>query len=117
MIPFSGGQKIELPFSVSRHPSPTLLVAVYRFYRGPEQLGRLGLRLVQFFAELNKLFAFQKTASRNTAMIIKGFPFSVRQSFAWVILYLVVKLGLLFGRRPDIAAYMKSSEHPMITDS
>ena len=69
MICFPSGQKIELPFGVSRHPAPTLLVAVYRFDRGPEQLGHLGLRLVQFFAELNKFFAFQRSASRNTTMI------------------------------------------------
>ena len=83
MISFPSGQKIELPFSVRRHPAPTLLVAVYRFDRGPEQLGHLGLRLVYFFAELSKFFAFQKSASRNSVIIIKGFPFSVLQSFAW----------------------------------
>ena len=32
---FPGGQKIELPFGVSRHPTPTLLIAVYSFDRGP----------------------------------------------------------------------------------
>lgn len=74
MISFPGDQKIELPFGVSRHPPPTLLVAVYRFDRGPEQLGHLGLRLVQFFAELNKFFAFQRSASRNTTMIYKKRP-------------------------------------------
>jgi hypothetical protein len=63
VISYPSSQKIELPFGVSRHTAPTLLVAVYRFDRGPEQLGHLGLRLVQFFAELSKFFAFQKNAS------------------------------------------------------
>jgi hypothetical protein len=36
MVSFSGGKKIELPFGVSRHSAPTLLVAVDRFDRGPE---------------------------------------------------------------------------------
>jgi hypothetical protein len=63
------GQKIELPFGVSWHPAPTLLVAMYRFDRGPEQLGHPGLCLIQFFAESNKFFAFQRGASRSTIMI------------------------------------------------
>jgi hypothetical protein len=34
-------------------------------------MGHLDLRLVQFFSELSKFFAFQKNASRNTLMINK----------------------------------------------
>ena len=63
MISYPGGQKIELPFGVSRHSAPALLVAVYRFDRGSEQLGHLGLCLVEFFPELSKFFAFQRGAS------------------------------------------------------
>jgi hypothetical protein len=70
MISFSSSQKIELPFGMSRYPAPTLLVAVYGFDRGPEQLGHLGLSFVQFLAESDKFFAFQKNASLNTVIIM-----------------------------------------------
>jgi phosphatidylglycerol:prolipoprotein diacylglycerol transferase len=49
--------------------------------------------------------------------VILASIFLVLQSFAWVTLYLVPKLGLLFGRRPDITAYMKNNEHSMLTGS
>jgi hypothetical protein len=74
VISCPGGQKIELPFGVSRHSAPALLVAVYRFDRGSEQLGHLGLCLVEFFPKLSKFFAFQRGAS---LVCLKACPSSV----------------------------------------
>ena len=59
-IPLHGYQEEKLPLHMRRYLSPPLLVAVYGFDRRPEQLGHLGLRLVQFLPEMDKLIVFQE---------------------------------------------------------
>jgi len=56
--PLSGEQKIELPLRMRRHGSPTLLVAVNRFERRPQQSGHLKLRLAQCFPKTEEFVAF-----------------------------------------------------------
>jgi len=52
-----GDKEIHLPFHRGRYWSPCLFVAVNSLYRGAEQLSHLLLGLVQFFAEMDELFA------------------------------------------------------------
>jgi len=41
---------------MGRDPAPSLLIAVYRLYRGPEQLGHLLLGFVQDFTKRCEFF-------------------------------------------------------------
>jgi hypothetical protein len=50
-------QKIHLPFHSGRYGSPGLLVAVNSLYGDAQQLSHLLLGLVQFFAEMDTVFA------------------------------------------------------------
>jgi hypothetical protein len=52
-----GDQEINLPFHSGRYGSPGLFVAVDSLYGDPEQLSHLLLGPVQFFAEMDELFA------------------------------------------------------------
>lgn len=53
----SGKQEEYLPLHMTRHRSPSLLVAVYCLNRRSEQLGHLPLRLVQSLAKITKFLA------------------------------------------------------------
>ena len=54
-----------MPLHMARDVSPTLLVAVYGLNGGSEQLSHLCLRLAQFLAYGNKLFAIHGRLQRE----------------------------------------------------